>query len=206
VFSVTFREIENLIVLSHTLNKFQLLLLSLTSISWHFSKFWNMCWKDEVKQQVWFKKKVHLPIKFFTEITHKWKVNAALRIDYAQLKALVEIDVLVAKALDLTLDELITIYRVQFPVMRQYESDTWYDQNGRIIFTSSKGLPGVGFSRSEWNNIKYMKTGFVQKIIDDTLFSNHLDKMIEYIIFFNKCDGKENHGWINWNNKKRSIG
>ena len=31
--------------------------------------------------------------------------------------------------------------------MRQYEADTWYDANGRIIFTASKGLPGVGLSR-----------------------------------------------------------
>jgi hypothetical protein len=59
----------------------------------------------------------------------------------------VEIDVLVAQALKLTLDELITIYRVQFPVMQQYERDTWYDQHGRIVFTSSKSRTGVGLPR-----------------------------------------------------------
>ena len=39
------------------------------------------------------------------------------------------------------------IYRVQFPVMQGYERDTWYDRHGRIVFTNSKGLVGVGLPR-----------------------------------------------------------
>ena len=61
--------------------------------------------------------------------------------------ALVEIDVLVAQTLGLRLDELLLIYRVQFPVMQQSERDTWYDRHGRIVFTTSKGLVGVGLPR-----------------------------------------------------------
>ncbi len=81
-----------------------------------------------------------------------------------------EIDVLAAMALGLTLEELKTIYRVQFPVLRQYENDTWYDRNGRIVFTCNKGLTGVGYSRAEWNEIRGMESGTVERtIMDDTL-------------------------------------
>jgi hypothetical protein len=88
-----------------------------------------------------------LPQGFFRDLTPQWQRHCALRSDYARRMALVEIDVLVARELGLTLEELQLIYRVQFPVMQQYERDTWYDRHGRIVFTNSKGLVGVGLPR-----------------------------------------------------------
>jgi hypothetical protein len=41
-------------------------------------------------------------------------------------------------------------------VMQGYERDTWYDINGRIVFTNSKGLVGVGLPRK--GGIKTPKT------------------------------------------------
>ena len=47
------------------------------------------------------------------------------------------------------------MYTIQFPVLQSYESDTWYDARGNIIFTNNVlGLRGVGCDRPEWNAIR----------------------------------------------------
>ncbi|MGH8195004.1 MAG: hypothetical protein ACREQ8_11475, partial [Woeseiaceae bacterium] len=162
--------------------------LTLNCLTSAYRDLWQHAWDPEFVSDGW---TVDLPglAEHFPKLSARWHRDCALRADLSRRQALLEIDVLIAEALGLSLEELLTIYRVQFPVMRQYEADTWYDQSGRIVFTPSKGLPGVGFSRAEWNEIRKMRTGTVERVIeDDTQPGGPVTRTITYHAPFFKPD------------------
>ena len=65
----------------------------------------------------------------------QWEWVTPLRRAADRRQALVEIDAIVAVMLGITADELLTIYRTQFPVLQKYERDALYDATGRQLPT-----------------------------------------------------------------------
>ena len=142
-----------------------------------------------------------------------WDRTAGFRTEFARRMALVEIDVLVAQALGLTLDQLIEIYRIYFPVLQENEAGTWYDQNGRIVWTCSKGLPGVGWldnrgkspGRAAWERILADNpTELTCTAIDDTMPGGPRTVTRHFVGPFTRCNRIEdyNRAWAHFERLK----
>ena len=121
--------------------------LGLTCLTSHYSDLWGNNFSEENQCDAWASKLGPLSHGYFENLNGEWQFASALRSDYDRRQALIELDVLVAMAMGFSLDELLTMYNVQLSVMKQYEKETYYDRNGRIVFTPSMGLPGIGLPR-----------------------------------------------------------
>lgn len=164
--------------------------LQLNCLNKYYAPLWKECWQDVFPDEQWSVNDDRL--KPFSSLTKEWSWHTPLRNSYERRMALVEIDVITAMALGLTLEELILMYNIQFPVLQQNEDDTWYDTKGNIVFTCSKGLVGVGLGRPEWEQIKDMQTG---ETYEHTITKSELyfgDK-VTYHAPFHKCDRVEDY-------------
>jgi hypothetical protein len=68
------------------------------------------------------------------EIHEEWNPESPLRMASDRRQALVENDALTALMLNVSADELCTIYRTQFAVLYGYDHHSYYfDANGRLV-------------------------------------------------------------------------
>jgi len=199
-------------------------ILALNCLTSDYARLWRQEFDVAFTDESWSQpNNTRLPREFFVNLTNEWTRDYALRSDYARRLALVEIDVLVARAIGITLNELLLVYKVQFPVMQQYERDTWYDINGDIVFTVSKGLAGVGVPRKlaprdgktrivwpggrstqqpwGWDELKAMfdrgelpdGTRIERQVIDDTLPGGPIQRTRSWVAPFTLSDREEDY-------------
>lgn len=169
--------------------------LLLNCLTENYKELWKMCVKEMGEVHGWAKQDTRLDAKHF-KITENWTEETPVRGDFQRRQLLIELDCLVSLALGIDLKTLIKLYHIQFPVMQFYEADTWYDANGRIAFTNNRGLSGVGFARSEFEGeLKYAPKGkaFYRKVVDDTIPGGPIERTIEYVAPFNRCDRENDY-------------
>lgn len=121
--------------------------------------------------------------------------NLSCVSNYTRRQAMIELDVLTAMALGFDLKLLKALYKILFPVLQQYENDTWYDSKGRIVF-SAKSMGQLTYKRNEWEgNIKTISPGekCTRVITDDTIPDGPSERIIEYVAPFDRCDREKDY-------------
>ena len=175
--------------------------LRLNCITERYSKLISQVWDTAFCLDNWNINDTRL--SSYNLIQKEWNKDFPLRNYYERRMALVEIDVISAIALGLSLDDLETIYSIQFPVLQQNEEDTWYDQKGNIVFTCSKGLTGVGLDRKAWESMRgslsedgmtYTGTSETyEHTIDPAKSELYGGQKVTYYAPYNRCDRIEDY-------------
>lgn len=187
--------------------------LGLMCLTTPYKPLWDSQFQDKFTKEHWTQQSAGLDADWFSRLTSEWSRNCALRSDLMRRQALLELDVLTAQAMGLSLDDLLTLYRLRFRVMRDYEANTWYDQKGRIVFTINSALPSVGLPRKKrakdadegityrkngyavdagglgFEDVKDMKEGYVEKTYPDISMSDEpVMTTVRYVAPFFQMD------------------
>lgn len=186
-------------------------ILGLTCLTQDYADLWND--PDIPRSNLgWSRQDQRLDNAYFENLTTPWNWSSPLRTDYTRWQAQIELDVLFAQACGLTLEQLCTIYQMHFPVLQNYEKNTWYDKNGRIIFSDKSGegiLPSKRKAKEThysiqtstddrngialgWEDVKNLREGQVSyTFMDDTLPGGPTEKTITCHAPFDRCNREE---------------
>jgi len=176
-------------------------ILKLNALNNNYAKIWS----DTIYKSVqlnWSQNHSSLIADDADTLQPEWTFKSPLRTEFPRYLAMVEIDILVARKLGFSLDQLIEMYRIYFNVLQENQNGTWYDQNGRIVWTCSKGLPGIGYlnekgkspGRKEWESIlESNPSELVCTAIDDTMPDGPKTVERRFVGPFFKCDRVEDY-------------
>ena len=179
--------------------KFELFgrVLRLNCVSNIYKDLWEENYYDDYSKNSWSYGNTMLTP--WSEIQKTYSKIIAPKSFYERRMLLLELDVIIAIAAGLELSELLQIYEVQFAVEQQNEQETYYDQDGNIIFTNNKSLSSIGIDRIDWERVKNNKEG---DDITHTISKSELykGKQITYYPPFNKCDRVEDYkrSWVHF--------
>lgn len=176
-------------------------MLLLTCVNNQYDSLWQELWDESCQSQKWLSSSPLLRQNLFSGLNRDSSYSLRSISEYERHQLLAEIDVLTAMEFGFTLDELLSIYEIQFPVMNQYEKETYYDSKGRVVFTP-KNRGDFVCTRKEWEKSRDLDI-IVHTFWDDT-DSSRVEKTIEFYSPFTSVDRKELYKEI-WDNVEGGV-
>lgn len=108
--------------------------IRLNAVTEAYGPLWSETFDPEMANDEWTGGLTHRRRASLSMVGPDWVPDSLLRAASDRRQAIVEIDALVALMLDITANELCTIYRTQFPVLYGYDRNVYfYDANGRLV-------------------------------------------------------------------------
>lgn len=100
-----------------------------------YAPLWEELYNNDWRDDSWVP---HIGVDYggrapLAAVDSEWEHATPLRGDADRRQALVEIDAIVAVMLGISAEELLAIYRTQFPVLKKYERAALYDSAGRQL-------------------------------------------------------------------------
>ena len=176
-------------------------ILRLNCLSIYYSDLWERLWDESYLLEKWSIEDYRLSP--FSILSSQWNNRIPLKNFFERRQAQIELDVIASIALGLSLEDLETMFNIQFGVLMKYENDTWYDQKGNIVFTINSGLKGVGLDRKAWESIRgslsedgmtYSGTSETyEHTIDPAKSELYGGQKVTYYAPYNRCDRIEDY-------------
>jgi hypothetical protein len=102
----------------------------LACVSADFADIWRACWQADDSSEAFIKR---VATTLGGSVGREWNEETPLRVEAERWEAMCELDVLAALALNIPMAGLVAAYTSMFPVLRRYESETYFDVHGSRI-------------------------------------------------------------------------
>ncbi|WP_024794786.1 Eco57I restriction-modification methylase domain-containing protein [Tomitella biformata] len=152
-----------------------------------YSPIWEELYRPSWLQDSWVPNicASHSPVVPLSDIQAEWRPETPLRSDADRRQALIEIDAIVAVMIDITSEELLTIYKTQFPILQKYDRQSLFDATGRQLPTAlaseHRRTGSAGPSNLTVDGVTYLKPfAAVNREQDLILAHQYFSKQLEH--------------------------
>ncbi len=118
-------------------------ILRLVCLTIDYASLWGRNFSNELNIDSWSSEYSILQETEWSRLVRDWDVDSSFRIDIERRQAQIEIDVLLSIAMELSINQLVEVFNVQFSTLVMYEQVDKYDSRGRRLPNTARKDAGA---------------------------------------------------------------